>query len=120
MFCDEQGVSPTIELDGRDDDAIHVVAVRAGEVIGTCRLLIEGRTAKLGRMAVAMAQRGRGVGTELLRVGEAEARAAGATRIALHAQEHARALYARQGYVPYGNPFTEAGIPHVAMHKQLS
>jgi predicted GNAT family N-acyltransferase len=119
VFCEEQGVLPAIELDGRDDEAIHIVAVRDGDVIGTCRLLIEGETAKLGRMAVVRRERGQGVGTQLLHAAEGEARAEGAARVALHAQEHARELYAASGYAAYGEPFVEAGIPHVAMEKLI-
>ena len=113
-------MAPGVELDGRDDQAVHVVAVRGGDVIGTCRLLIEAGTAKLGRMAVAAGERGRGLGTGLLHAAECEARAAEASRIALHAQVHARALYAVNGYAEYGEPFFEAGIPHVAMEKLLA
>jgi predicted GNAT family N-acyltransferase len=120
VFCEEQGVPREIELDGRDEDAMHIVAVRGGDVIGTCRVLLDGANAKLGRMAVASAERGRGLGGGLLKAAEREALAAGATRVALHAQEHARELYAANGYTPYGEPFVEAGIPHVAMEKTLS
>ena len=120
VFCKEQGVPPGLDADGRDADAIHVVAVQDGDVIGTCRIVIDGETAKLGRLAVAAEVRGRGLGTRLLREAEREARAAGAGRMALHAQEHARELYTANGYAQYGDPFVEAGIPHVAMQKQLS
>jgi predicted GNAT family N-acyltransferase len=120
VFCEEQGVPRELELDGRDEDALHIVAVRGGEVIGTCRVLLDGATAKLGRMAVASAERGRGLGSSLLEAAEREAVAAGAARVALHAQEQARELYAANGYRPYGEPFEQAGIPHIAMEKTLS
>jgi predicted GNAT family N-acyltransferase len=120
VFCEEQGVPSGVEMDGRDDEALHVVAVRDADVIGTCRLLVQAGTAKLGRMAVAAGERRQGLGTRLLHAAEREAREAGARRIALHAQEHARALYAANGYTPYGEPFVEAGIPHVAMEKALA
>jgi predicted GNAT family N-acyltransferase len=120
VFCEEQGVPRTLELDGRDGEAIHIVALRGGDVIGTCRVLLDGSTAKLGRLAVASGERGRGLGTRLLRTAEREARIAGAGRVALHAQEQARELYAANGYRPYGEQFVEAGIPHVAMEKTLS
>jgi predicted GNAT family N-acyltransferase len=120
VFCEEQGVAPAVEMDGRDGDAIHVVAVRGSDVVGTCRLLIDAGSAKLGRMAVAAGERGQGLGTRLLHAAEREARTAGARRVALHAQAHARALYAVNGYAPYGEPFVEAGISHVAMEKLLA
>jgi predicted GNAT family N-acyltransferase len=113
-------VAPELELDGRDGEAIHVVALTEGELVGTCRLVLDGATAKLGRMAVEPALRGRGLGAALLAGAEREARAAGARRIALHAQVYARDLYARGGYAERGDRFEEAGIEHVLMEKLLA
>ena len=53
VFCGEQGVSLADERDGRDGEAVHLVAVEDGRVLGTCRLLLEGTAVKLGRMAEA-------------------------------------------------------------------
>ena len=39
VFCVEQGVPEHEEIDGRDGEAIHLVALRDGELLGTCRLL---------------------------------------------------------------------------------
>lgn len=120
VFCEEQGVAPEEELDGRDGEALHLVAVERGRVIGTCRLLTEGDTAKLGRMAVARDARRRGVGRLLLAAAEAHARDAGSGRVALAAQTGARPLYASAGYVARGGPFIDAGIVHVMMEKRLA
>ena len=120
VFCDEQGVPLRDELDGRDDDALHLVAVEDDRlVIGTCRLVFRGRTCQLSRMAIERDARGQGLGHALLDLSDAEARAAGCARIALHAQMHAQALYAAHGYTPRGPRFEEAGIAHVAMEKQV-
>ena len=53
VFVGEQGVAPDEEIDGRDDEALHLLACDDDELVGTCRLLFgdDGR-AKLGRMAV--------------------------------------------------------------------
>jgi predicted GNAT family N-acyltransferase len=120
VFCEEQGVALDLEADGRDGEALHVVAVSDGAVVGTCRLVLAGRTAKLGRMAVEPEARGRGIGAALLAGAEREARAAGASRIALNAQAHARELYARGGFGERGEAFEEAGIAHVLMEKRLA
>lgn len=120
VFCDEQGVAEELEVDGRDGEALHVVALHEGAVVGTCRVVFEGGTAKLGRMAVEPWARGRGIGAELLAGAEREAQAAGARRIALHAQAHARDLYARAGFHERGDRFEEAGIEHVLMEKRLA
>jgi predicted GNAT family N-acyltransferase len=120
VFCVEQGVAPELEADGRDAAALHVVALHDRSVVGTCRLIIDGETAKLGRMAVERAARGEGIGQALLEVAEHEARAGGARRIALNAQTDVRDFYARDGYSERGAPFEEAGIPHVRMEKVLA
>jgi predicted GNAT family N-acyltransferase len=119
VFCVEQGVSLDEERDGRDGEALHLVVVDDGVVVGTCRLLADGSTVKLGRMAVAPSHRGRGLAAELLVEADARARELRAQRIALAAQLSAQALYERAGYAPYGDVFLDAGIEHVMMGKAL-
>lgn len=119
VFCVEQGVPDWEEVDGRDPEGIHLVAVAGEQLVGTCRLLVVGRTVQFSRLAVTASARRRGIGTALLEAAEAESRAAGAGRIVLHAQTYARALYDRVGYRPRGSVFREAGIEHVAMEKEL-
>jgi predicted GNAT family N-acyltransferase len=119
IFCGEQGVSLADERDGRDADAVHLVVVEDDVVIATCRLLAEGTTIKLGRMAVAPAARGRGLAGALLDEADAQSRALGAASIALAAQLTAQSIYRRAGYEPYGDVFVDAGIDHVMMAKAL-
>jgi predicted GNAT family N-acyltransferase len=120
VFCGEQGVDPAAERDGRDPEALHLVALREGELVATCRLVFDGRVARLGRMAVASAARRAGIGMALLEVADREAGARGARRIELHAQTRVEGLYASAGYRPYGERFEEQGIEHVAMEKRIA
>ncbi len=119
VFCVEQGVPEHEELDGRDQDGIHLVAVSGGELLATCRLLMIGSTAQFSRLAVTRSARRRGIATALLEMADEETRAAGGRRIVLHAQTYAQELYEQAGYRPRGRVFTEAGIDHVAMEKLL-
>jgi predicted GNAT family N-acyltransferase len=139
VFCVEQGVPQREELDGRDADGIHLVAVEersdtggvhigeAGyqtdaepvEVLGTCRLLLVGRTVQFSRLAVRGDSRRRGIATALLEIADAESRAAGGRRLVLHAQTYAQSLYENAGYRTRGGVFREAGIEHIAMEKEL-
>jgi ElaA protein len=120
VFCIEQGVPEHEEVDGRDGDAIHLVAIGDdGHIVGTCRVLMVGSTAQFSRLAVKRSARRLGIATALLEAADAEARAAGARRLVLHAQTYAQQLYENAGYRTRGKVFTEAGIKHVAMEKPL-
>ena len=119
VFCVEQGVPRHEELDGRDADGIHLVAVEGDELLATCRLLLVGRTIQFSRLAVRADARRRGIASAMLEVADAESRAAGARRVVLHAQTYARSLYEHAGYRARGGVFREAGIEHIAMEKEL-
>jgi predicted GNAT family N-acyltransferase len=120
VFSGEQGVDPTADRDGLDDEALQFVAVEGGRVLGTCRVLIRDGVARLGRMAVEPHARGRGIGARLLDEAERGALAAGARMVRLHAQSAAVSLYARGGYAEVGEPFVEEGIDHVTMERPLA
>ena len=119
VFCVEQGVPRREERDGRDHQALHLVAIAGDELVGTCRLVFVGSTVQFSRLAVRPSARRQGIATRLLEAADAETRTAGANRLVLHAQTYARRLYELAGYEPRGRPFTEAGIEHVAMEKRL-
>jgi predicted GNAT family N-acyltransferase len=70
-------------------------------------------------MAVLPAWRGRGVGRALLATVLEFARARGHRVARLSAQTQAADFYRRAGFVAVGDPYEEAGIPHVAMEKIL-
>lgn len=119
MFVDEQGVDPAADRDGRDGEALHLVALRGNDLVGTCRVIVEEGVGRLGRMAVEPDLRGGGIGAEILAEAERACEAAGAERMRLHAQISARALYERAGYETAGEVFLEEGIEHVTMEKPL-
>ncbi len=119
VFCVEQGVPRSEERDGRDYDALHLIAVSDDKLIATCRLVFVGTTVQFSRLAVAREYRRHGVAAAMLRVSDQETLAGGANRLVLHAQTYARSLYEAAGYVPRGREFTEADIEHIAMEKVL-
>lgn len=120
VFCVEQGVELAADQDGLDEFAIHVVAVESDRVVATCRVLVEGDVGRLGRMAVEASSRGRGLGAAILAAAERSARDAGARLMRLHAQRYVEDMYIAAGYVAYGEPFVEEGIPHISMEKPLA
>jgi predicted GNAT family N-acyltransferase len=120
VFVLEQGVPVEEELDGRDDEALHLVAIGADrQVIATLRLLFDGELAKVGRVAVDRDWRRRGIAARMLELALAEARARGARRARLASQLEVVALYEHAGFTVESGVFEEAGIPHVWMGLDL-
>ncbi len=115
VFILEQKVPEELEWDECDETAWHAVAKSNHQVIGTGRLIINQSIAKIGRMAIDPEFRGKGIGLEVLKALINKGKEKGAQEFILHAQTHAIAFYAREGFEPYGPIFDEAGIPHVEM-----
>jgi predicted GNAT family N-acyltransferase len=122
VFCREQGVSREEEIDGRDGEALHLVALARGDgrVIGTLRLLIDSGTAKVGRVAVERDWRGRRIASRMLELALAAARERGCVRARLAAQLTATGVYRRAGFEVESEPFEDAGIQHVWMGLRLT
>lgn len=121
VFVREQRIPAELEWDEADRQAVHAVAYnRLGQPLATGRLLpANDGTSKIGRMAVHQVLRGCGVGQQVLRALADAAQLRGDQRIELHAQRTARDFYARLGFTAQGEPFEEAGIPHVTMASAL-
>jgi predicted GNAT family N-acyltransferase len=121
VFCREQGVSREEEIDGRDEEALHVVGIdpESGRVIATLRLLLDGERAKVGRVAVERAWRRRGIAARMLELALAKARDGGCTEARLAAQLEATSLYEQAGFAIESDEFEEAEILHVWMGRKL-
>lgn len=118
VFVREQGVPPTLEMDGEDAHCDHALAVtEEGKAVGTGRLLPDGH---IGRMAVLKEWRGMGVGAQLLQALVEQARRRRHACVRLNAQAYATGFYRRYGFEVSGPEFMEAGIPHLAMQRDLS
>lgn len=120
VFCVEQGVPRSEEIDGLDDRALHLLALHGeAQVVGTLRVLLVADVAKIGRVAVESPWRRRGIATRMLDAALALARQRGAREARLASQLAATALYERAGFIIESEPFEEAGIPHVWMRRGL-
>ena len=119
VFVEEQGVPRDVEADDRDAHCLHVLASVAGEPVATGRLDVA-QGGKVGRVAVLARWRGRGVGRAVMRQLHRFARAHALTQAWCHAQRDAVPFYESLGYRAEGEPFDEAGIPHVAMRATLA
>jgi len=76
-------------------------------------------TMKLRQMAVEESFQGKGIGNQVLKAAELYATQNGVKRIELHARKYALPFYEKAGYTSEGDEFTEVGIPHFAMYKNL-
>jgi predicted GNAT family N-acyltransferase len=115
VFVDEQGVPEEIEMDRDDKRAFHFLAFEGNQAVGTARVVMRHRNAKIGRMAVLKNYRGKGIGTKLLRRAIVAARTRGAQKIYLHAQVPVIGFYEAMAFRCVGPVFKEAGIPHRKM-----
>lgn len=116
VFVQEQGVPEDLELDKFDANADHALAYIRAQCIGTARLiqLTAGRS-HIGRMAVLIEHRNKGVGHRLLNALVELGRSRGTIEFELHAQVPAIPFYEKLGFIPHGGIYDEAGIPHRTM-----
>ena len=115
VFVWEQKVPEAEENDADDLTATHFVAIVDGEVVGTLRLLDKPEHIKIGRVAVRLAFRGRGIAKAMILTAMDHARAAGHERFYLTAQSDKLAFYERLGFAAFGPEFEDGGMPHRAM-----
>lgn len=108
--------------DGRDLDALHVIALHGEELVACARILVPGawmfEEPAIGRVVVAPDARGRGLARALMEraIAAAEERH-GPVALALAAQAHLEGFYGSLGFVTFGEPYEEDGIPHVDMRR---
>lgn len=112
VFVVEQGVPVEMEIDAQDETAQHFIAWVDGEAIGCGRLTSAGQ---IGRMAVLLPFRGRGIGSKLMRAILNYAEEHRVVRLFLHAQTGAIPFYSRSGFSANGETFLDAGITHRLM-----
>jgi ElaA protein len=120
IFVVEQA-SPYPDLDGRDARARHLALRRDGLLVGGLRLIPPGPDisdphVRVGRVAVAEGERGRGYARLLM----VEAlRLAGelypGVAIEIGAQTYLEPFYQSLGFVRVSSPYDDFGVPHVDM-----
>ncbi|MGY1730342.1 GNAT family N-acetyltransferase [Geodermatophilus sp. SYSU D01045] len=108
---------PYPELDGRDTEPAtrHLWFEQDGEVLATIRVLDDGASRAIGRVATAASARGRGLAARLIEAGIGLCDGA---PITLGAQAHLQGWYERFGFRLSGPGYVEDGIPHVPMRRE--
>lgn len=107
---------PYPDIDGRDTEpgTLHLWHVLDGVVVSTLRVLDDGDTWAIGRVATALPARGRGLSADLM--AEAISRCPGRD-IMLGAQAYLEGWYARFGFVRSGEDYLEDAITHLPMRR---
>ncbi|MGB0768601.1 MAG: GNAT family N-acetyltransferase [Phycisphaeraceae bacterium] len=117
VFVVGQRICAVPDVDVHDPEAYHAMLRLGGELIGTARLLPLdiGPVVKVGRVAIAPTQRGRGLGRTLMRAVNRWIDGWPDHSGVMHAQADLQNWYASLGWVRVGDPFMEAEIEHVEM-----
>jgi predicted GNAT family N-acyltransferase len=111
VFVEEQQVDPAEEYDEYESSSRHFLLRVGGQGVATGRFRSTDKGWKVERMAVLAEARGKGYGEQVLR-GMLALIPQDGRPIYLHAQEHALAFYRKNDFLPQGERFWEANIPH--------
>jgi len=119
VFIEEQQVAWEGEIDEFEKDSVHFLGEVDGEPVaaGRLRFLPDGR-AKVERIAVRAAWRGRGYARDVVRLIMSHAADRGAHRYVMHAQVHLQKFYEDFGFHRKGDIFVECGIDHITMVRE--
>ena len=104
----------------RDKNDLLIGAFEEDDILACCILTQkEPGTFQLRQMAVDQKMQRNGVGTAIMYFAENLAKDAGGKEVMMHARKTAMGFYEKLGYAAVGDEFSEVGIPHVEMKKNL-
>lgn len=115
VFIEEQKVTPQLEWDGKDEEAIHFLAYQDEKVIGCARAFVIENHMQLGRMAVLKEYRNKGIGSFLIEKAITTAKLNQLSKISISAQCHAIDFYKKFGFEVTSEIYLDAGISHQDM-----
>lgn len=122
VFFLEQDVDEE-ELDWRDleDATVHYFVLDETGAAAACLRVLRDASPEhldasvvIGRVVTRADRRGEGLASRLLDAALADF---GSESMLLHAQEYIAPLYAKHGFVAFGEVYEEAGIPHISMYR---
>lgn len=117
VFVVEQNC-PYQEVDESDKSAVHFWQEIDGEIRTYCRIIDTQDCVKIGRVIVAPAARGTGLGRELMSNAVEAVKTRFPTKpIYVQAQAHLQDFYAAFGFKVVSDIYSEDGIPHLDMVK---
>jgi len=112
VFIEEQKVTPQLEWDGLDEEAIHFLAYQDEKAIGCARAFVIENHMQLGRMAVLKEYRDEGIGSALIEKAITTAKLNQFSAIYISAQCNAIDFYKKFGFEVISDIYLDADIPH--------
>lgn len=105
-----------------EKSAFHLIGIKEEEIVACGRLHFNNKDeAQVRYMAVAQNLQGIGIGKEVLRLLEKNAKKNNAKKIVLNARDHAIDFYKVSGYTIVKKYYgSDTDIPHTTMEKNIS
>ncbi len=108
-----------LDLDGKDQQALHLLGNLNGQIIATARLFAAGKyfeTASIGRVVVGREFRKLNIGHELMEKAiEGISTHFQTSKIEISAQLYLKRFYESHGFTGVGESYLEDDIPHLRM-----
>ena len=109
------------DVDGKDDNAIHVLGFLDNELASYSRIFDKGiyfEEASIGRVVVSPKHRDKKLGHDLMQVSIAAVKEHfNEHNITISAQEYLKKFYESHGFVQTSEMYLEDDIPHIQMKK---
>ena len=119
VFIEEQGIDESLDFDGKDGEANHIISLVSNNPVGVARVRFIDDKAKLERIATLKKYRGKGYGEKMMKYLVEYCKTKKVSEIYFDSQKHAKIFYEKLGFKQRGEEFEEAGIPHVEMYLQM-
>lgn len=107
------------DIDGKDPKALHLMGFHDGQLLAYARLFNRNdyfAEASIGRVVVKLSERHHGYGHQLMQAAiQAIEKHFNTGTIQISAQRYLEKFYTAHGFITFGEPYLEDGIPHIAM-----
>lgn len=118
VFVVEQAC-PYPEVDGKDQQCLHMFLEIEGDIAAYCRLLPPGisyEQTSIGRVLVHPAHRGKGLAQQMMKLAiNTIEKEMNETTIKIQAQAYLQAFYEQLGFLVVSDTYLEDNIPHIDM-----
>lgn len=122
IFVVEQD-APYLDVDNKDQKALHLHGYTDGKLVAYCRLFRAGgyfEEASIGRVIVDTEYRKYGYGYEMMQKAIGlQISEFGETNLTISGQLYLKKFYESLGFVQTSEPYLEDGIPHIEMKRRV-